>query len=103
MKKQTLKSNNSKYICNVETFIGEDLRFTKASYSELADYCLSTKDVLTCLNEGYDFERKRKKGIFEKCLKRKKSVLKVVVVESWDYSNKKMVWAVIHLGKVKKK
>jgi len=102
MKKQTFKSNNLKYILNVETFEREDLRFTKAAYRELAGHGLTTEDVLACLNEGRDFKRKRKKGVFEKCLKRKKNVLKVVVAESWDYTNKKMVWAVIHIGKIKK-
>ena len=99
MKKQTLKSNNKKYIRCVETFRAEDLRFTKAAYRELADYGLTTQDVLTCLNEGYA-GRRRKKGVFEKCLKRK-SVLKVVVAESWDYANKETAWAIIHIGRVK--
>ncbi|OIO26671.1 hypothetical protein AUJ15_00815 [Candidatus Micrarchaeota archaeon CG1_02_55_41] len=100
MRKQTLKSNNGKYILCVETFCAKDLRFTKAAYRELADYGLTTQDILTCLNEGCA-GRRRKKGVFEKCLKRKKSVLKVVVAESWDYANKETAWAIIHIGRVK--
>ena len=97
------KNINDKCIHRIETFVGGDLRFTKAAYRELANYGLSTQDVLDCLNRGTDSGRKRKKGVFEKCLKHDKKIVKVVVAESWDYFNKKMVWAIIHIGRVKSK
>ena len=98
MANETFKSINDKYIRRVETFRREDLRFTKAAYSEIAEYDLSVGDVLECLNCGRDSGRRRKRGIVERCLRG----LKVVVAESWDMHEKRPVWAVIHVGKVGK-
>ena len=103
MHKQKNKNRNDKYIRKVETFRKEDLRFTKAAYREIADYGLSTEELLECLNKGECSGRKRKDGVIEKCLNKKGRVLKVVAAESWDYAGKKIVWAIIHIGEVKRK
>lgn len=102
MRKQKNKNRNDEYIHKVETFGKECLRFTKAAYREIANYGLDTDEILDCLNRGADSGRKRKKGVIEKCLNRKDRVLKVVAAESWDYANKETVWAIIHIGLVKK-
>ncbi|VVB68157.1 Uncharacterised protein [Candidatus Norongarragalina meridionalis] len=74
------------------------MRFTKAAYSEIAEYELSVEDVLECLNCGRDSGRRRMRGVVERCLRG----LKVVVAESWDLHEKRHVWAVIHVSKVGK-
>ncbi|MFQ6056574.1 MAG: hypothetical protein ACE5J3_11395 [Methanosarcinales archaeon] len=43
-------------------------------------------DVIDVLNNGYDCSRsKRAKGTIERCLRRKNKIIKVVVVESYQY------------------
>ena len=56
-------------------------------------------DVLEILQNGYDCPKsKRKEGIIEICLKKKKKIVKVVVVEDiWRWSDEK-VWTITHVG-----
>ena len=66
---------------------------------ELLKLNLDLYDVLVILQDGYDCPKsKRKEGTFERCLKKKKKIVKVVVVEDiWRWSDEK-VWTITHVG-----
>lgn len=67
-------------------------------YYELLNLGFDLYDVLTILEEGKRCERsKRKKGIVEKCLRRKNRTYKVVVAETIYLG--KPAWAIIHVGR----
>ena len=80
----------------------EDLRYTKSAYREVAKFNLAQDEILLCLNMGLDSGEKRKEGIIEKCLTHQNKTLKVVVAESWDHVEKRIVWRVIHIGQIGK-
>jgi len=84
-------------------FQAEEIYLTKAAQREFYEYNLTLTKVLECLNHGVDSGEKRKEGITEKCIIHKKRILKIVVAESWDYSLKKIVWRVVHIGLVRGK
>ena len=56
-------------------------------------------DVMAILDEGFDCSgSKREPGVIERCVQRKKKILKVVVVEDvWRWSGEK-VWTITHVG-----
>ena len=67
--------------------------------NELYKCNLSLRDILDVLEQGYDCAKsKRKKGIIERCLDRKKKTTRVVIVKAYNYSLESEVWVVIHVG-----
>jgi hypothetical protein len=70
---------------------------TKSALDELIKYYMDLEDVVRILELGYEFT-KRRKGTVEKCLNRKGEVIKVVVVQSYNYSLKTDCWVVKHIG-----
>ena len=81
---------------------GRPLQFTAAAYRELSKYGLSAEDVIEILDFGYEFpEKKRKEGIYERCLRKENVMTKVVVSDSYSYDLKEAIWLVIHIMSVK--
>lgn len=70
-----------------------------AADKELAKYDLFYEDVLRVLKEGYDCSKsRRKKGTLERCVRKGKKTLKVVVVKSVNYALDTECWLLIHVG-----
>ncbi len=66
---------------------------------ELYDCNLMLRDILDILEQGYDCAKsKRKKGIIERCLDRKRKTTKVVIVKAYNYSLDSEAWVLIHVG-----
>jgi len=74
---------------------------TKSALNELIKYYMDLGDVVRILELGH-VSRKRKKGTIEKCLNRKDEVIKVVVVQSYNYSLKIDCWVIKHVGVYKR-
>ena len=72
---------------------------TLSATRELLKLDLDLYDVLEILENGFDCSKsKRKLEVFERCIKKKNKILKVVVVEDeWRWSGKK-VWTLTHVG-----
>ena len=67
--------------------------------NELYKCNLSLRDIRDVLEQGYDCAKsKRKKGIIERCLDRKKKTTRVVILKAYNYSLDSEVWVVIHVG-----
>lgn len=74
---------------------------SNSALSELGRHGMTLGEVNEVLVAGYDCsESKRKTGVFEKCLRRKKELVKVVVAKSYNYSLKTECWVVTHVGVV---
>ena len=70
---------------------------------ELYDCNLILRDILDILEQGYDCAKsKRKKGIIERCLDRKRKTTKVVIARAYNYSLDSEAWVIIHVGVITK-
>ncbi len=72
---------------------------TLSATRELLKLNLDLYDVLEILENGFDCSKsKRKPEVFERCIKKKNKIFKVVVVkDEWRWSGKK-VWTLTHVG-----
>jgi hypothetical protein len=70
---------------------------TKHALAELEELYWDEEDLGQILHEGME-SRQRKPGVHEFELKKRGKIRKIVVAESFQYSTKEMVWAVIHVG-----
>ncbi|MBI4210602.1 MAG: hypothetical protein HY544_03805 [Candidatus Diapherotrites archaeon] len=60
---------------------------------------LALEDVSEVLEAGFDCSRSaRKEGTLERCVKRGKKTLKVVVVKSVNYTLSTDCWILTHVG-----
>ena len=67
--------------------------------NELMRCGMLLEDVARVLRDGFDCSRsKRKKGTLEKCVRKGKKTLKVVVAKSFNYSLNTECWVLIHVG-----
>jgi hypothetical protein len=64
---------------------------------ELTDLYWDEEDLRQILDEGIE-SRHRKEGMHELELQKGGRIRKIVVAESFQYSSKGMIWAVIHVG-----
>jgi len=81
---------------------GAPLAPTRSAMGGLLKYGMDLNDALKVLEEGEDCcEGGRKEGVFERCLRGKEGITKVVVAESRDQHNKRDCWAVVHVGRVR--
>ncbi len=70
-----------------------------AADKELAKFGLLLSETVQVLEEGFDCSRsKRKKNVIEKCVRKGKKKLKVVVVKSYNFSLETECWLLIHTG-----
>ena len=76
---------------------GLEVRYSRAAYYEMARHGLAPFEVIEVLENGFETGR-RSEGVVEKCLRRKKGLLKVVACESRDYSSGENVWVVAHIA-----
>ena len=66
---------------------------------ELCDLGIDLANVVEVLEEGYDcYRSKRKSGTVEKCVDKGNKTLKIVAVQSYNYSLRTEVWAITHAG-----
>lgn len=76
---------------------------TRSAMTELYNDSLDLYAVLDVLELGYDCSKgRRSKGILERCLDKGKKTIRVVVVESWNYSLDSEVWVITHVGMTSK-
>ncbi len=72
---------------------------SKAAYKELAQLGLGLDDVVDILENGFDCARsKRAAGTIEKCFRKGKRLIKVVVVDYSSREYRENVWLVTHVG-----
>ncbi|MEK6953799.1 MAG: hypothetical protein AABX01_02245 [Candidatus Micrarchaeota archaeon] len=70
---------------------------TKHALAELEELNWDEEDLGQILHEGME-SRQRKEGVHEFELKKGGRIRKIVIAESFQYSTKEMIWAVIHVG-----
>ncbi len=72
---------------------------TLSATRELLKLNMDIYDVLEILEKGFDCAKsKRKQEVFERCVKKKNKIFKVVVVkDEWRWSGEK-VWTITHVG-----
>ena len=72
---------------------------TLSATRDLLKLNMDLYDVLEILEKGFDCATsKRKLEVFERCIKKKKKIFKVVVVkDDWRWSGEK-VWTLTHVG-----
>ncbi|MBU1201361.1 MAG: hypothetical protein KKA51_02580 [Nanoarchaeota archaeon] len=75
---------------------------SKTAMREMTWLGLDLCDCILILEEGYS-TRKRKKGTVEKSFNVGNKTLKVVVVKSYNYTQKKDVYLITHVGETTKK
>jgi hypothetical protein len=72
------------------------------SYSatrELLVIGINLEKAVDILENGYDdIKTKRKKGTIEKCSTLKGKYIKVVAVETYQYSSNMEIWLITHVG-----
>lgn len=75
---------------------------SKKSHDEIMRLGLTLEDIKQILENGYDCHRsKRKPNILEKCVHKRKKVIKVVVAKrhlKWIDGTDEPTWVVIHVG-----
>lgn len=77
---------------------GKPVMPTKRTIEELEEEGLDLDDVVEILDEGFDCSRSaREENIEEKCIQRKKAIIKVVVENMGDY------WKLKHVGSFKRR
>lgn len=73
-----------------------------SAMNELFRYGMDLQDVKQVLEEGADCaESKRSSGTYERSLRVKDRIIKVVVAESYNFSLKTDCWIVVHIGSVR--
>lgn len=72
---------------------GKPVMPTKRSMQELEEEALDLEDVVAVLRKGFDCSKsKRRKTVEEKCIQRRRAIIKIVVEDLGDY------WKLIHVG-----
>ena len=80
---------------------GKYLRPSKHAVYELISLGYDLYDILTILEEGYDCRKgKRAKKTYEKCIKKGRKIIKVVVVGVYAYDIDEEIWLIKHVGGV---
>ncbi len=80
---------------------GKYLRPSKHAIYEMINLGYDLYDVLSILENGYDCRKgKRAKGTFEKCIKKGRKIIKVVVVRVYAYDINDEIWLIKHVGGV---
>lgn len=70
--------------------------------NELMKYGIDLYAVKQVLEEGYDCaESKRAKGVYEKCLKKRAKIIKVVVADGYNIVFKTECRVVVHVAELK--
>jgi hypothetical protein len=83
---------------------GLPIRPTRSVYYELKNLNMDLLDVVKILEEGYDCPTgKRKRDTEEKCLDFKNKTIKAVAVKSYEFWSNQEVYAIIHVGKFRKR
>lgn len=86
--------------CVYPKFKGKPVIPSRAGANELVQEGMSLAEVVEILENGFDCPRsKRAKGVIEKCVRKGKKTLKVVVAESYNYSLGTDCWLLIHVGR----
>lgn len=68
------------------TWRGKPILPTRASQDEMFDHDIFLDDVADILEEGFDCSRsKRKKNMYERCIQRGKTIIKVVVADTGEH------------------
>ena len=77
---------------------GKPVMPSKRTIEELEEEGLDLDDVIEILEKGFDCSRSpREENIQEKCVQRKKAIIKVVVENIGDY------WKLKHVGSFKRR
>jgi hypothetical protein len=72
---------------------------TRSAMKELCDLGIDLATVVEVLESGYDCCRsKRKTGTIERCVDKGSKTMKIVAVQSYNYSLRTEVWAITHAG-----
>jgi hypothetical protein len=80
---------------------GKYLRPSKHAIYEMKKLDYDLYDVLSILENGYDcLKGRRAKGTYEKCVKKGRKIIKVVVKRVQAYDIDDEVWLIIHVGGV---
>ena len=80
----------------------QSTRGGKNILDELVRLRLDLFDVKDIAEHGYDCEQsKRRKGVVEKCIDKKRKTIKVVLQQSYCFTTP--VWEVIHVGEFTRK
>ncbi len=80
---------------------GKYLRPSKHSISELIKLGYDLYDVCAILKNGYDCSKgKRAKGTLEKCIRKGRKIIKIVVVKVYAYDIDEEIWLIKHVGGV---
>jgi hypothetical protein len=70
---------------------------------ELFKYGLCIEDCKCILEQGYEPGRKRSKDTIERWMDFGKKTYNVVVVESYNHTNKEMIYLIKHVGRFTKR
>jgi len=84
------------------TYKGLRLIPSKSAAEELLDCGLTIGDCKDILENGYE-PRKRGKNTVEKWMDSKDKTCNVVVVKSYNYTNKEEVYLITHVGRFTKR
>ena len=80
-------------------YLGLPIIPSRTAMNELMMCDLALEDVAEVLETGFDCSRSaRKEGTLERCVKRGKKTLKVVVVKSVNYTLSTECWVLTHAG-----
>lgn len=83
------------------TWKGIDIRPSRTADLEMVRLRIYLDDVCRVLEEGYDYSKsKRRRGTFERCLRIRGRIVKVVVVTSVTNWNNEPVWLITHVGEI---
>jgi hypothetical protein len=78
---------------------GKFLRPSKHAFKEMDDLGMDLYDVRDVLDYGYDCSKgRRAKGTIERCIRKHKKIIRVVVVESYAYDINDSIWLIKHVG-----
>jgi len=84
------------------TYKGLRLIPSKSAAEELLEHGLTIEDCKNILQNGYE-PRKRGKNTVEKWMDSKNKTYNVVIVKSYNYSNKEEVYLITHVGRFTKR
>jgi len=84
------------------TYKGLKLIPSKSAAEELLDYGLTIEDCKDILENGYA-PRKRGKNTVEKWMDSKDKTYNVVIVKSYNFTNKEEVYLITHVGRFTKR
>ena len=71
---------------------------TKSAEDEMEKLGIYTFQLENMLKKSFPCERKRRKGIHERCIKKKNKVLKIVLEEMTSRRSGRKYWRIRHAG-----